>query len=188
MQRIHSYERLEKTHAIGTGFPEAKEKYPQLYNPTNRRFDIIFYRANENRNVPEPVPIKDTTIPAGIQVKAVKGNEKSQIIDPILDGTYRRVVTFLEHDSGMHSYDACLNTAREMRSKDEISHDELINVEDAVRSPAQLGLDQYDVDRYYDYIKAWHNERVEADDLILGGIGTQIKESTRGESLITSLN
>jgi len=188
MKRISSYKRLEKTHAIGTGFPETRAKHPELYNPTNRRFDIVFYRVNESRNMPEPVPVKGTTSPAGIQVKAIKGNEKSQIIDPILDSTYWRVVTFLEHDSGMHSYEACVNTAREMRRKGEISHDELIKVEDAVCSPAQLGLDQYNVNGYYKYIKAWYNERAKADDLILGGIGTKIKEPTRDESLITSLN
>ncbi len=64
---------LEQFHAVGIGFPSTRDSLPQLYNPTLRQFDVIFYRLNPHRKMPEPAVVKGTTNPAGIQVKAITG-------------------------------------------------------------------------------------------------------------------
>ena len=173
---------LEQFHAAGMGFPATKSDLPQLYNPTSRQFDVIFYRLNPKRNVPEPATVNPTTNPAGIQVKAITGQEKSEIIDPLLQGKYSRVLTYLRHTDGRLSHEACMDLSRSMKPE---QRDFL---EKAVVSPEMLGIDQREVDEYYRYVQAWYQQQAEQDEIIERGLGIQINEMKYNGSQITTIS
>jgi hypothetical protein len=179
---------LEQFHAVGVGFRSTEQRFPDLYNPCLRQFDVIFYRLNPKRLTPEPATIHGTTNPAGIQIKAITTNEATEIIEPILSGKYRRVLTYLRHRDGRHSFEACQQIAKQMRRDDLISREACDLVEGAIRCPEMLGIDQRDVDDYYNYIRAWYNESAREDEIILQGIGIPIKEQKSGSSLVTTLS
>jgi len=179
---------LEQCHAVGTGFPSTSFRFPQLYNPTLRQFDIIFYRMNPHHNVPEPAVVKKTTNPAGIQVKVITGNEKSEIIDPLLQGKYRRVLTYLRHKDGRLSYEACMDLSTSLYESKQIDREQLDFLKKAVVSPEMLGIDQREVDAYYRYVQAWYRRQAAQDEIILHGLGIQINEKKYNGSLITTIS
>lgn len=179
---------LEQFHAVGTGFPSTSSRFPQLYNPTLRQFDVIFYRMNPHRNVPEPAVVKKTTNPAGIQVKAITGNEKSEIIEPLLQGKYRRVLTYLRHTNDRLSYEACMDLSRSLYRSQQIDREQLHFLEEAVVSPEMLGIDQREVDAYYGYVQAWYRRQAAQDEIILHGLGIQLNEKKYNGSLITTIS
>lgn len=145
---------LEQFHAIGVGHYSARPLFPQLYNPTLRQFDVVFYRMNQARNEPEPAVVKKTTNSAGIQVKAITGNEESEIIQPLRERKYRRVLTYLRHPDGKHSYEACMASIKNLQREDKISREESQTLEEAIASPEKIGINQKEVGEYYDYIQA----------------------------------
>jgi hypothetical protein len=67
--------------AIGTGFISTKEQHLDFYHHGDNRFDIKFIRKNHAIDLYEPAIVLDSTRDAGIQVKAITGNEKTKIID-----------------------------------------------------------------------------------------------------------
>lgn len=85
-------DRLNKMRAFGRGFLTTKTNLRSLYNTTHK-FDVQFYFMNNERNEPEVETIVNTKIEAGIQVKAITGNEKSEIIDALLNKAYTHVLT-----------------------------------------------------------------------------------------------
>jgi hypothetical protein len=179
---------LEQFHAVGTGFPSTSSRFPQLYNPTLRQFDVIFYRMNPHQNMPEPAVVKRTTNPAGIQIKAITTNEKSEIIDPLLQGKYRRVVTYLRHPDDRLSYEACMDLSRSLYRSQQIDREQLHFLEEAVVSPEMLGIDQREVDAYYRYVQAWYRRQAAQDEIILHGLGIRINEKKYNGSLITTIS
>lgn len=179
---------LEQFHAAGIGFRSTKDASPQLYNPTLRQFDVVFYRWNPKRNVPEPATVNQTTNPAGIQVKAITGQEKAEIIDPLLQGEYRRVLTYLRHTDGRSSYEACMDLGRGMYRSQQIDREQIHFLEEAVVSPEMLGIDQREVDEYYRYIQAWYQRQAAQDEIILHGLGIQINEMKYNGSQITTIS
>ena len=179
---------LEQFHAVGIGFSSTSSNLPQFYNPTLRQFDVIFYRLNPNRNMPEPAVVNKTTNPAGIQVKAITGQEKSEIINPLLQGKYRRVLTYLRHTDGRMSYEVCMDLSRSLYRSQQIDREQLDFLEEAVVSPERLGIDQQEVDEYYHYIRAWYQRQAEQDEIILHGLGIQINEMKYNGSLITTIS
>ena len=179
---------LEQFHAIGTGFPSTSSSLPQLFNPTLRQFDVIFYRLNPKRNVPEPATVNQTTNPAGIQVKAITGQEKSEIIDPLLRGEYRRVLTYLRHTDGRLSHEACMDLSRSLYRSQQIDQEQFHFLEEAVVSPEMLGIDQREVDEYYRYVQAWYQQQAAQDEIILHGLGIPINEMKYNGSLITTIS
>ena len=178
---------LEQFHAVGTGFPSTDYGLPQLYNPTLRQFDVIFYRLNPQRGVPEPATVNKTTNPAGIQVKAITGQEKSEIVDPLLQGRYWRVLTYLRHADGRSSHDACMDLIKSLYSSQKIDGNDRNFLETAVWSPGMLGIDQREIDEYYRYIKAWYQQQETEDEIIRHGLGIQVNEIKSNSSFITTI-
>lgn len=123
----------------------------------------------------EPATVLGTTNDAGIQIKAITGNEKAEIIDPLLSGKYSHVLTFLRHQDGIHSHTVCMQILDDMYRNREIELSQLHNLQDSIRSPEMLGEDQRNVDDYYQYINNWYQGRAEADPIIYEGVGLEVK-------------
>ena len=115
--------------------------------------------------------MNQTTNPAGIQVKAITGQEKPEIIDPLIQGKYRRVLTYLRHTDGRLSYEACMDLSRSLYRKQQIDREQLDFLEEAVFSPEMLGIDQREVDAYYHYVQAWYQQQAAQDEIIMHGLG-----------------
>lgn len=177
----------EKFQAVGVGFPETKTNYPGYYNPTIRQFDVIFLRYNSSINRAEPATIVNTTIPGGLQVKAIRGNEKTEIINPLINGDYRRVLTYLRHLDGIHSYEVCIRELERMYEEDEISFDKKKEIISRIAYPEKFGIRQDQIDDYYDYIYSWYNNNENNDENIIKAIGMMSQETLNGSSIITEL-
>lgn len=164
---------IQQFKAIGTGFTTTKSVYPNYY-VAQHNLDVLFLRKNKI-DIVEPATILNTNNTAGIQIKAITGNEKQEIIEPILKGKYKRVLTFLRHPNNIHSYEICLNIINQMYLNGEIGLDEKNDLSTRICYPEMLGIDQRDVDDYYSYIVRWfHGEAPIIEDINLG-IGLEIK-------------
>ena len=185
-RRVRS-EYLKQFHAGGVGHLCVQSCFPQLYNPTLRQFDVVFYRMNRTRNEPEPAVVKGTTNSAGIQIKAITGKEESEIIKPLRERKYRRVLTYLRHPNGKHSYEVCMALIKNLQREGKIDQEESQALEGAIASPEQISINQREVDEYYAYIRAWSERKAEQDATIFSAVGLQMTENKHGHSLITTL-
>ena len=125
-----------------------------LYN-TASPFDVQFYRINESGDA-ELATLVSSGTTAGVQVKAIKGNESSEIIHLMLQNRYRHVLTLLKHASGEHSYDICMRILAALQQRGGITGDDYRSVASRLARPEQLGLDQYDIDQYSYYLSMLH--------------------------------
>jgi hypothetical protein len=151
--------------AVGTGFHTTKIDYPGLHSNSDS-MDIKFVKkrhadANDNLLL-DHLMVSQSTQPAGIQIKAITGNEKTEIIIPLMSGRYLNVLTCLEHPDGMHSYEACMEVLHGMRTSREVSELEYHRIKNAVHSPMQLGIYQVDINYYCKYAKELHGKMSEA--------------------------
>ncbi len=176
-----------KFKAIGTGLPETKTKYANLYAPQDP-MDVKFVQERYHKITREYyfdiLEIMGTNLPAGIQVKAITGSEKSEIIEPILSGRYFRVLTYLRHADGLHSYYECMRILENMHKAGEIGLEERMRVADAIKSPELLGISQSVVDDYYGYIKHAHRGMIDGDDLVWQGAELEIKFHKGGGGIL----
>lgn len=117
-----------------------------LYSTTSP-FDVQFYRRN-SKGLAEVAQLKDQAVAAGIQIKAITGNEKSEIILPILSGAYRHVLTLLKHPSGRHSFDVCHDILHGMVRTGEINFEQFYYACRHIARPDMLGIDQQLIDEY----------------------------------------
>lgn len=117
-----------------------------LYSTTSP-FDVQFYRINR-QGLAEVAQLKDQAVAAGIQIKAITGNEKSEIILPILSGAYRHVLTLLKHSSGRHSFDVCHDILHGMVRTGEITHEQFYYASRHIARPDMLGIDQQSIEEY----------------------------------------
>jgi hypothetical protein len=154
---------FEPFSAVGVAFPMT---HASLHNPAMRQFDVIFVRMNAEQGVPEPALVLGSSIPAGLQVKAIRSGEAEQIIEPIISGQYRRVVTYLRHTDGRHSADAVEEELCRRRRLGIIDEASAERVRNAVRRPDALGVEQREVDEYFDYLTRWYAQQAEEDDTI----------------------
>ncbi|MGU7772310.1 hypothetical protein ACV229_19320 [Burkholderia sp. MR1-5-21] len=164
---------IEQFVAIGTGFISTKNAFPHFYAPQDK-FDIQFIRPNPDTGEHEPATYIDSTRPGGIQVKAIRGNELNEIITPLRTGRYTHVLTMLKHDSGRHSYQVCMRTLSDMAANHQINLTEKLRLENSIISPDMIGLDQYEIDDYYDYIGDWYNARAVPDNNIQDAMRLEI--------------
>lgn len=174
-----------KYQTVGVGFPITNRTYPGYYNPNFRQFDVMFLTMNEKHGRPEPATIVNTTIPAGVQIKAITSNELNNIIEPLISGQYHNVITYLRHPSGEHSYEVCIREIKKLYRAGKITGDQREKLEDSIGHPEMFGLYQRDVDDYYHFIRAWYNENAKEDIDILRAIGMQSQEVRNGSSFIT---
>lgn len=130
-----------------------------LYN-TGAPFDVQFYTINPQHNKPEVATVMGTQIEAGVQVKAITGDELKEIIKPILDGSYTHVLTMLKHENGKHSYEVCMEILRNKHRKGELTDDEFSYVVRHVSYPEALGMTQQVIDEYSTYLSYAHKGAV----------------------------
>ncbi|MDT8717000.1 hypothetical protein IAI10_10050 [Clostridium sp. 19966] len=176
---------LNQYFPIGLGHKETREKYPLFYEPTSRKFDVIFLRFNDKVGAYEEATVVGTSIRAGVQVKAIKGNEIKEIISPILQDKYESVITMLRHKDNIHSYDYCMDIIKKMYNKSEITNEQRIKLENSIAYPGNMGIDQYEVDEYYDYIKYWYNSEATADKVTLNGVSIGVQEAILRKSILS---
>ncbi|MBE4325664.1 hypothetical protein HJ057_12235 [Vibrio parahaemolyticus] len=170
--KYYARDSINTYYAIGTGLLTTKSKHTHLYS-TSSNMDILFVRDNEKLNVSEPANIKDSTIHAGIQLKAIRSNFKEEIIEPILSGKYDKVLTLLNKDSRMHSYDECRAIIRRMWYKSLITEEEKIKLYESIYSPEQLGFDRQEIEDYYELAKAFYFKKSNADKHIFNAIALE---------------
>lgn len=185
MRKRLSNQFFGKYETVGVGFPIANAMFPGYYNPNFRQFDVMFLTMNKKFGRPEPATIVNTTIPAGVQIKAITSNELTNIIMPLLSGQYNKVITYLRHPSGEHSYEVCLKEIKKLYRDGKITNNQRQNLEDSIGYPEMFGLFQKDVDDYYYFIREWYNEKAEEDEIILKAMGIQSQEVRNGSSFIT---
>ncbi|WP_423788183.1 hypothetical protein, partial [Klebsiella variicola] len=94
--------------AVGTGLLSTKRQLIGHFSPHSNA-DIIFIRKNPNVDVMEPVLIHNQNNAASIQVKSIKFNFKEEIVDKVLSGKYRRVITMLSDHDKRRSWVICHN-------------------------------------------------------------------------------
>ncbi len=128
-----------------------------FYN-TSHAADIMFYAAR-----PEPpgssfkpgfALIKGTTMPAGIQVKAVRTNLKSQIVDPVLNNKYQHVLSLLLDEDNFDTSSACHRIIEKLRFKKEINNEEARRATWSIKGPQDFSLQSDEVSRYEKYARS----------------------------------
>lgn len=142
-----------KVFVMGDKTLAARAETAILYN-TGAPFDVQFYRLNEEHNKPEVATLLGTQIEAGIQVKAITGDELTQIINPILNGTYTHVITMLKHANGRHSYEVCMDILNNQRRLKKLTDEQYAVVTRHITHPQDLGINQQFVDEYSHYIRS----------------------------------
>lgn len=180
-ERLHD-KTFDRFHAIGTGSTRTENEYPQYYSPSNPQNDILFVTEEDEEVM--PASVVGSSRLAGIQVKAIKSNEYQQIVSPVSNGKYDKVLTLLKHPDGRYSYDECIDKINE-HIKDPNKREEMRS---KIKHPRQVGIDQRRVEEYYKYIRYWYRGQAEADKAALQGVGLSIHDSIHLEdSAATSL-
>jgi len=174
---------IDQFKVIGTGFISTKNIYPQFYSPQNN-FDIQFIRTNKKHDLEEQATIQGTTTPTGIQIKAITGNEMVEIITPIMSGKYSHVLTLLRHSDGVHSYNKCMDIIYKLYKEKKIELSEKDRIESRIQHPETLGINQQNVDDYYQYIKYWFNGQAQPDQFVSDGIGLEVKGYKFGNGIL----
>lgn len=146
----------EQYQAIGTGFISTHQLHPHLYAPHSSS-DIRFVRKNPQNGVIETALIHKSHNIAGIQVKAIRGNLKSQIIEPLLRGQYSHVITLLKDYYGTPTRTVCLRWFDIGVREGSINAQQREFLEDRIKGPEFLGIDQRDIEDYYDHIHDFYN-------------------------------
>lgn len=177
---------------LGTGLKDTKLDHKRWFDSSDPHLDIMFFKkvpSQERRINPllpllQPLTIEGTTIPAGIQIKAITCNEEEQIVAPLIDGTYSHVLTLLQHANGTHSYHECLRLLGNAQQSGRISSDKCLRLQAAVYCPQQLLMDQYNINGFYEYITQWHKGQVPPVVGIEDGIMAEVKQAINGSSLL----
>lgn len=140
-----------KYKAVGTGFHTTKYEFPGQHSATDP-MDLKFVRKRDedafDAFLVDHLLVSESTQHAGIQVKAITGNEKTEIILPLKTGRYLNVLTCLHHADGRHSFEVCMQELLNMRGKGEITEFDYHRIKNCIRAPSQLGIDQVDIDYY----------------------------------------
>lgn len=160
---------IQQYKVIATGSVSTRNMYTQFYAPQSKH-DIIFIRKNIQKNIYEPAIVNGTTIHAGIQLKAITTNEKEEIILPLLRKEYSHVLTLLKDSRGVHTHNNCMDIIKQMYSRNEINCSEKKLLENRIAYPEQFGIDQREIEDYYQYITYWYNQGAKGDNIIKDGV------------------
>lgn len=150
---------LSQFTAIGTGLLATKQNHINYFEPQSK-LDVKFIRPRINKRTKEEyfdlLPQEGTHIPAGIQVKAITTNEKSEIVDKVLSGEYPHVLTccWSSERGGGHTKDVCMTILKNMLNSRLVRYDQYLRAVDAIKSPSELGFDQAEIDEYIQYLIA----------------------------------
>ncbi|WP_341851227.1 hypothetical protein [Vibrio vulnificus] len=168
-------EKVKEYFAIGTGFKSTREQYQRYYNPQDN-IDILFLRRLGEVNSYEPAVEKGTTNSSGVQIKAITTNLNEQIIQPLLDGKYNRVLTLLTYPNGKHTYDQCMDIIREKYNKGQMTIENYNRLQGAIISPSHIGLDQVTINNYVQYVYYWfHGQAPGNNSHLENAVGLEIQ-------------
>lgn len=165
---------FEEYKAVGTGLLSTKTNYLGYYEPQSNA-DIIFLRRNALKNIMEPALIYNQQVSAKIQVKSIKDRFKEEIVDKVLSGKYLRVITMLSDNYGRPSWIICHNILNHMLRVSSISQDNYSDAISRIQGPEYFGLNQYEIDDYYNYISHWYKGSVSATKNIREAMEKEIK-------------
>jgi len=159
--------------AVGTGLLSTKRQLIGHFSPHSNA-DIIFIRKNSNVDVMEPVLIHEQNNAASIQVKSIKSHFKEEIVDKVLSGKYRRVITMLSDDYKISSWSICHNILVKMRRSEYITQAEYADAISRIQGPEYFGLSQQEADDYHEYIMEWHRGQVKPSRHIIEAASQEI--------------
>lgn len=145
--------------AVGTGLLSTKRQLIGHFSPHSNA-DIIFIRKNPNVDVMEPVLIHEQNNAASIQVKSIKSHFKEEIVDKVLSGKYRRVITMLSDDYKRPSWSICYNILLKMWRSGYITQAEYADAISRIQGPEYFGLSQQEADDYHEFIMEWRRGQV----------------------------
>lgn len=157
-----------------------EQEFTSILYSSSSPFDVGFYRRNEQGQA-EVAMLVGQQVPAGIQVKAIVGSEMPDIINKMLKGRYRHVLTMLRHPNGQHSYEVCMNMLHSLFRKGDITGEQFQSVTSRLAHPQMLGIDQQMVDEYSHYLTHVYNQNAvwipEVFEAISLEVGVQLVES-----------
>lgn len=186
-RRLVQSSELDKYKAFGRGFKSTKDTYPGLHNATHKS-DVQFFTINPVHQKPEVAPIVGTNIETGIQVKAITGNEYSEIIQPLLTGEYGYVLTCLRHSDNVHSYNKCMDLIKGMYRRGEIDHEQRCELESRIYSPEHLGIDQGYMDEYSYYVNEWYRGNAGPEPSVIDAANAEIKSYRYNGTILVPIN
>ncbi|HCQ8411096.1 hypothetical protein [Klebsiella variicola] len=159
--------------AVGTGLLSTKRQLIGHFSPHSNA-DIIFIRKNPNVDVMEPVLIHNQNNAASIQVKSIKFNFKEEIVDKVLLGKYRRVITMLSDHDKRRSWTICHNILLKKWRSGYITKAEYADAISRIQGPEYFELSQQDADDYHEYIMEWHRGQVNPTSHITEAVSQEI--------------
>ncbi|BBI34942.1 hypothetical protein [Cohnella abietis] len=142
---------------------ETKEWDTNKYSHTTKD-DVAFYVRN-------PVDSEKSICLGGFQVKAIQGNERREIISPLLKNEYSSVITLLKNDKGEHSYVRCMKIIDDLKSSGEITEEEAQTVKRKIGHPSMLGIYQELIDDVYGKLLKLERKGLKEEKLIHDGGG-----------------
>jgi hypothetical protein len=119
------------------------------YSHTSKH-DVEFFVRNPNST-------ERSICLGGFQIKAINGNEKNEIIIPLLKNEYTCVLTMLENPENGHSYDRCLKKIKQMLTQGEITFNEAEAITKKIGHPGMFGISQQIIN--YIYFRLFYLER-----------------------------
>lgn len=174
--------------AVGTGLITTQREHIGFYEPQSNA-DIIFLRKNHARNEMEHALIKGTRIPSAIQVKSIKYNFSDHIINTVISGKYRNVITMLSDTRGVPSWITCHSALGVMKRRGTITTDQYARAIEAIQGPEYFGLDQNEIDDYYEYIyEFWKGNSGNITEDITDAINQEINAYTHRNGLLVPIN
>lgn len=176
---------VDKFFAVGTGLTKTRESYTFFHAPQSG-VDVIFLRPATKSMTPmvthQPLTIMGTDVAAGIQIKAIQGNEMEEIIQPMLNNKYLNVLTLLRRPDGMHSADICMNHVRRLWREGKITEIQRRHLEQGICRPEEIGLEQREIDQYYEYATAYYEGHARIDAPGLDALAIEVKNSKYSEA------
>lgn len=128
----------------------------QFYNTADNS-DIRFYSLESGNDQGKFKPglalVENTTIPAGIQVKAIRKNLPNQIINPLIENFYQNVLTILPTEEGQLSVIACRNYILTLVRNGEIDPKIGFQLMNRVKGLDEIGLSQNRANEYANFAR-----------------------------------
>lgn len=176
---------VDKFFAIGTGLKKTRDAFSFFYAPQSG-VDVMFLCPVKRPVTPEvthqPLTLLGTEVAAGIQIKAIQGNEMAEIIQPMLANKYLNVLTLLRRPDGKHSADVCTEIVARLASDGSITEVQRRHLQRGICRPEEIGLDQHEIDWYCEYARACFEGRALLDDVGQNVIALEVKNCKYSEA------
>ncbi|MEK5439325.1 MULTISPECIES: hypothetical protein [Paenibacillus] len=171
---------------VGRASKLTKIHQPDLFS-TSDAHDIEFYIPDLNRH-------NKLTPLGGLQVKALQGNEKVRIVEPLLKKKYKCVLTLLKDEKHVHSYERCSDILYDLYKKGEIDTSDYLEFTRRIKKPNQVGIPQRLINDIYTLLLKLENDGLKILDkdgnvlsnkeFLVSGLITAMYTLDQGESLI----